>query len=298
VTAPIDVPAFSNLLSGPLPPAFVVNGEAAGLTEMLALQCLESLKSQRFSAELTLLTPTDMERESPVFSWRTPSFFASHRLFLLPDLADLKKAARDEIGGYLAQPAHQVILFVPASKKDPIASIAGVKAVTLRTDQVESALAGYVASVVKARGASISSSASLFLARWIGADFPRLKAEVEKLAAATEKGKAVGENEIRAVCVAGGYEIDPFKFAEALIGRNREQAITMFRKFAKQAEREEYYKLMGAVAWKVRASAGRLSPEWGAALIDAMASIDRGIKGESELSPEQFVEIRLMKLLG
>jgi hypothetical protein len=41
-----------------------------------------------------------------------------------------------------------------------------------------------------------------------------------------------------------------------------------------------------------------MSAGWAASLIESLASIDRGLKGESELSPDQFVEISLLKLLA
>ncbi len=290
--------AFSSFLAGNAPPAFVVTGVGAGLTEMLAEQWFSRLKEEGKPAELTHLTPLDFERESATFAWRTPSFFASPRLFLLPDLADLKKAPRDEIASYLKEPSPQVILFIPCSKKDAISALKSVRTVELGAGMVESVMAAFAVAVIHASGRTIAPKAATFLARWIGADFPRFKEEIEKVIATVSAGKEIGENEIRGVCVEGGFKMDPFKFAEALIARNRDQVILMFRKFSKEAEKDEYYKLLGAVSWKVRSSGGSLTAAWGAELIEALAAMDRGVKGESELSPEQFVEIRLLKLLG
>lgn len=291
-------PVFSAFLEGDPPPAFVLAGDAAGLAELLAELWLERLKADGHSAELSHMTPLDMERDAVTFAWRTPSFFASRRLFLLPDLADLKKGPRDEIAAYLKEPAAHVILFIPSSRKDAISAIKGVKPVNLRTDQVESAMASFACGVIRKAGIEIDSHSAAFLARWIGSDFPRFKEEIAKLLATAGKGKTIGEAEIRSVCVASGYEMDPFQFAEALIARDRMKVVTMFRKFSKVAERDEYYKLLGAVSWKVRASAGKLPVTWATVLFEALAGIDRGLKGESELSPEQVVEIRLLKLLG
>lgn len=288
---------FRELLEGDPPPAFVLTGDAAGLTEMLAESWSARLKHEAQSAEMTHLTPIDMERDTVVFDWRTPSFFAKYRLFILPDLADLKKGPREEIAEYLKGPTPQVTLFIPCSKKDPISTIKGVKSVSLRTDQAESAMSAFAASVIRDAGGKVTPQAAAFLARWIGLDFPRLKEEIRKLLATVEKGKEIGEDEIREICVAGGFEMDPFKFAEALIAGKMDQVIPMFRRFSKAAEKDEYFKLLGAVSWKVRASGGRMSPERAGALIDALGAIDRGIKGESELSPEQVVEIQLLKLL-
>jgi DNA polymerase III delta subunit len=298
VTQAATPPVLRALLEGDPPPAFVLSGDASGLAELLAERWLERLKSDGCTAELSHMTTLDMERESVTFAWRTPSFFVSRRLFVLPDLADLKKGPRDEIAAYLKEPAPHVVLFIPSSKKDAISSIKGVKAVNLRTDQVESAMAAFACGVIRKAGISIDTPSAAFLARWIGPDFPRFKEEIAKLLATVGKGKAIGEEEIRGICVASGYDMDPFQFAEALIARDRMKVVTMFRKFSKVAEKDEYYKLLGAVSWKVRASGGKLSATWAAALIEALAAIDRGLKGESELSPEQVVEIRLLKLLG
>lgn len=298
MSAPRTGNSLKSFLSGDPPPAFVLTGAGGGLTELLAGQWHERLQKAGHAPELTHLTPLDMERDSPTFTWRTPSFFASHRLFLLPDLADLKKAARDEIAAYLKEPSFQVTLFIPSSKKDAISSIRGVKAVDLGPGQVESIMGELASDLIRETGRTIAMPAAAFLARWIGPDFPRMKEEIEKLVATVEKGQEIGEAQIREVCVAGGYEMDPFKFAEALIARNREQVVRMFRAFSKEAERDEYYKLLGAVTWKVRASGGRMSAGWAASLIESLASIDRGLKGESELSPDQFVEISLLKLLA
>jgi hypothetical protein len=43
---------------------------------------------------------------------------------------------------------------------------------------------------------------------------------------------------------------------------------------------------------------GGLSPLRGGEILSALSDIDRAIKGESRLSPEQFFEIRLLKLLA
>ena len=292
--APASV--FRALLEGDPPSAFVLTGDASGLTEMLAESWHARLKAEGHSTEMTFLTPLDIERESFVFDWRTPSFFANYRLFILPDLADLKKGPREEIADYLKGPAHQVTLFIPCSKKDPISSIKGVKAVSLRNDQAESAMSAFAAASIRNAGVKIDPQAATFLARWIGLDFPRLKEEITKLLATVDKGKEIGEGEIREICIAGGFEMDPFKFAEALIAGKKDQVVTMFRNFSRAAEKDEYFKLLGAVSWKVRASAGKMSVGRASALIDALGAIDRGLKGESELSPEQFVEIRLLQL--
>ena len=289
---------FRALLEGDPPPAFILAGDAAGLAELLAEQWLERLKADGRSAELVHMTPIDMERESATFAWRTPSFFVNRRLFILPDLAGLKKGPRDEIAAYLKEPAPHIVLFVPSSKKDAISSIGGVKNVNLRADQVESVMAAFACDAVRKSGLSIDTPAAAFLARWIGPDFPRFKEEIAKLVSTVGKGKSIGEEDIRGICVASGYDMDPFRFAEALIARDRMKVVTMFRNFSRVAERDEYYKMLGAVSWKVRAAGGKLSAGWAAALIEALAAIDRGLKGESELSPEQVVEIRLMKLLG
>ncbi|HEY5997285.1 MAG TPA: hypothetical protein VIU29_09690, partial [Candidatus Deferrimicrobiaceae bacterium] len=156
-------PVFRALLEGDPPPAFILAGDAAGLAELLAEQWLERLKADGRSAELVHMTPIDMERESATFAWRTPSFFVNRRLFILPDLAGLKKGPRDEIAAYLKEPAPHIVLFVPSSKKDAISSIGGVKTVNLRSDQVESAMASFACDAVRKAGLSIDTASAGFL---------------------------------------------------------------------------------------------------------------------------------------
>jgi DNA polymerase III delta subunit len=278
----------------------VLAGDTAGLAEMLAGLWLEKLKGEGGTAELTILTPLDLERESVALEWRTPSFLVSRRLFVLPHQAELKKGPKEAIAAYLKEPAPHVVLFIPCAslpKKEAIPSIRGVVQVSLGSGQVESVMSSWARSEILRAGSRIESGASTFLAKWIGPDFPRFREEVAKLAAASG-GKTIGEAEIRAVCVSGGYEMDPFAFADALIAGNRERVLPMFRKFSRAAEKEDYFKLLGAVAWKVRSAGSRLSAGRAATLVGALSDIDRGLKGESELSPDQFIEIRLLKLLA
>jgi hypothetical protein len=76
----------------------------------------------------------------------------------------------------------------------------------------------------------------------------------------------------------------------------------LFRRFAAGAEAADYHGLVGAIAWFVRRRLAdkrtALAPRRGGEILAALSRIDRGMKGESRLSPEQLFEIHLLKLLG
>ncbi|MGZ9197237.1 MAG: hypothetical protein ACXW4I_12525, partial [Candidatus Deferrimicrobiaceae bacterium] len=141
------------------------------------------------------------------------------------------------------------------------------------------------------------------LARWVGASFDALDAEIGKvLAFAAGRGEVV-EEDIRAVCVSRGA-VDPFQLAETLVRKDVKACLSLFRRFAAAADPDDYHKLNGAVAWFLRSriqgkgAAGGVTPRRAAEIFRVLSRIDREMKGESRLSPGQVYEIRLLSLLA
>jgi DNA polymerase III delta subunit len=265
---------------------------------------MERFRSEGTPAELFRWTPADVERESLDAVFRTPSFFSRFRGFLFPDLADLKKAQRDAILSYLGAPDPSVILFLPCTERSiakAFSAAPGLRSAAPREEQVLSTLAGTAVSRVREAGKELSEDAASFLVRWVGMDFARVREELRKLIAYSADRRDIGEGEIRAVCVAGGAA-DPFRLAEALVRRDRKGCLALFRQFAAGAEAADYHALLGAIAWFVRRRLGdrgaTLSVRRGGEILAALSRIDRGMKGESRLTPEQLFEIQLLKLLA
>lgn len=307
---------FRAWASGKPGPAYVLGGEGARLAEMLAEGLVSRFRKEGETAELVHWSVTDLEKESPAAVWRSPSFFVRRRVFLLPDAGDWKQGPRKEILSYLASPDPDVLLVVPCSERKAMtgfSSVGGIRSASPGEEDVVAALAEFAVSRAAEGGKNLSGEAAVFLARWIGADFPRFRAELGKLLSFAASRGEIGEEEIRAVCVPGG-SVDPFRLADDLMSRNRKGCIEKFRQFSASAESGEYHALVGAIAWSVRrrlaASAsrgkgmrpeGRRGPftaERGAEILQALSRIDRGLKGGSGLTPEQFFEIQLLKLLA
>ena len=285
-------------------PAFLLSEEGAGLADLVAELWMERFRSEGTTAEIARWTQADLERESPEAVWRTPSFFCRFRVFLLPDLGELKKAHRDAIAAYLKFPDPSVVLVLPCSDRSAakaFSSIPGVRSASLREEQAVSVLARAAVAKAGAAGKELSEEAAAFLVRWVGADSARVNEEVAKLVSFAGDRPEIGEEEIRQVCVASGA-VDPFAMAERVVRRDAKGFLSMFRKFAAAADAADYHSLVGAFAWVVRRRVsdgrGTLSPGRGGEILAALSDIDRGIKGESRLSPEQFFEIRLLKLLA
>jgi DNA polymerase III delta subunit len=257
------------------------------------------------TAELTRWTSADLERESPEATWRTPSFFFRFRVFVLPDLAEVKKGPREVILKYLGTPEPSVVLVLHCTDRNVVKAfsvLSGVKAMVPREEQVVSALAGFAVSCAGAAGKKFPEDVAAFLVRWVGLDYARVKEEVGKLLTFASDRAEIGEEEVREVCVARGA-VDPFGLAERLVSGNRKECLSMFRKFAAGAESADYHGLVGAIAWFVRRRlvARATTPsqeERGGEILAALSRIDRGMKGESGLSPEQLFEIQILKLLG
>ena len=307
----MKVPAFfRGWISGKPTPAFLLGGEGTGLAEMVAELWLARLAEEGETAELLRPSAPDMERESPVPGWRTPSFFFRFRVVLLPDFAEVKKGPRAEILSYLGAPDPDVLLVIPCSDRNMmrgISAVPGVRASSLREDQADGILAEYVSGLAVEAGKEMAEEVALFLVRWTGGDYPRLRAETAKVLAFSADRKEIGEEEIRQVCVSGG-SVDPFRMADDLISRNREACIGQFRRFAASAESSDYHALVGAIAWTVRKRAtgqgyrrggrsGAVSRERAGEVLSALSRIDAGLKGGSGLSPEQLFEIRMLGLL-
>lgn len=303
----IPVP-FREWFSDPPPPALLLGGEGAGLAEMVAELLSARLRQGGGTADLIRIGALDMERESPVPGWRTPSFFYRFRVYLLPDYGELRKDPRAELLAYLHSPDPNVTLVLPCTDRNAmrkLSAISGIRSSSLREEQVDRILAEYCSGQASRAGKEMPEEVALFLVRWAGGDYSRICSEMGKLLAFAGERKEIGEEEIRQVCIAGG-SVDPFRMADDLIHGRRNACIAQFRRFARSAESSDYHALVGAIAWTVRnRSAGQrlsrgkpVSPERAGAVLSALASIDAGLKGGSGLSPEQLFEIRMLALLA
>jgi DNA polymerase III delta subunit len=228
------------------------------------------------------------------------------RIFTLPDLAEMKKAHRDEIKAYLESPEPSATLILHGTdfrQARAFSSARNLLSNAPREEKAVEALARHAVAAAAEGGAKLTRESALFLARWAGASFDALDAEIGKvLAFAAGRGEVV-EEDIRAVCVSRGA-VDPWKLAEALVRKDSKACLDMFRRFAAAAESDDYHKLNGAVAWHLRSriqgtrSGAAVTPRRAAEIFRVLSRIDREMKGESRLSPGQIYEIRLLSLLS
>jgi DNA polymerase III delta subunit len=296
---------FASWLEGAPAPAYLLAAEGAGLADLLGELLLERLRAKGNGAELLRLTAPDMEREPGAIEaeWRSPSFFAAARIFVLPDAGELKKAPRQEVTSYLGRPDPSVTLVIPCADRraaKAFSSLSAVRTASIRENEAISVLASYAVEAARRSGVGLQREHAVFLVRWVGIDFPRLKEELDKLVTFSGGKGAIGEEAIRQVCVARGG-VDPFKLAEALLSGDAPRCLLMFRAFAAGADSQDYHALLGAVAWKTRMEAGRkggLPAGRAGRILSALSRLDRGLKGESGLSPEQIFEMSLLRLLG
>ena len=296
------VSLFGSWLSGPPAPAYLLYGGGAELAGLLVKEWEKKLRAEGVSFEILRWTAADLERESLAVAWLSPSFFSKVRIFVLPDLAEMKKVHRDEIKEYLAAPEPSATLILHGTDFRQAKSFAGtsnVAAIAPREDQAIEALAGYAVNAAKEAAFSMSRDCASFLARFTGGAFEAFDAELQKLFVFAAGRDSITNEDVRAVCVFRG-EVNPFQLAEALT-RKDAAAIAMLRRFAQDAKDEDYHQLTGAIAWSLRESVrgrrGSISAPRAARLFEALSRIDREIKGESRLSPRQIYEIRLLSVL-
>jgi len=304
---PVDPPPiFRKWLAGDPAPAYLLYGDGAGLAGLLARSWEGKLRGEGVPIESFRWTLEDLARESPTAAWRSPSFFSRVRIFTLPDLAEMKKAHREEIKAYLDSPEPSAMLILHGTdfrQARGFSTTRNLLSDAPREEKAVEALAGHAVSAAAGGGAKLTRESALFLARWVGVSFDALDAELGKvLAFAGGRGEVV-EEDIRAVCVARG-DVDPFRLADALVRKDGKACLSLFRRFAAAAEPDDYHKLNGAVAWFLRnriqgkGSAGGVTPRRAAEIFRVLSRIDRELKGESRLSPGQVYEIRLLSLLG
>jgi DNA polymerase III delta subunit len=287
-------------------PAYLLYGDGAGLAGCLVHAWEKRLRSGGVSFEIHRWTPADLERESPETAWRSPSFFARVRIFVLPDLAEMKKAHREAIREYLEAPEPSATLVLHGTEfrqAQGFSRAPNLLSAAPREQQAVDALADYAIGAAREAGASLSRESAIFLARWVGVSFEPLAAEVGKLLAYARGRKEIIEEDIRALCVSRG-EVDPFRLAEALVRKDGPACIELLRRYAMNADAEDYHRLNGAVSWYLRSCVqgrGRgaaVTPGRAAALFRTLSRIDREMKGESRLSPGQIFEIRLLSALS
>jgi len=304
---PVDPPPiFRKWLAGDPAPAYLLYGDGAGLAGLLARSWEGKLRGEGVPIESFRWTLEDLARESPTAAWRSPSFFSRVRIFTLPDIAEMKKAHREEIKAYLDSPEPSAVLILHGTdfrQARGFSTTRNLLSDAPREEKAVEALAGHAVSAAAGGGAKLTRESALFLARWVGVSFDALDAELGKvLAFAGGRGEVV-EEDIRAVCVARG-DVDPFRLADALVRKDGKACLSLFRRFAAAAEPDDYHKLNGAVAWFLRnriqgkGSAGGVTPRRAAEIFRVLSRIDRELKGESRLSPGQVYEIRLLSLLG
>jgi len=304
---PVDPPPiFRKWLAGDPAPAYLLYGDGAGLAGLLARSWEGKLRGEGVPIESFRWTLEDLARESPTAAWRSPSFFSRVRIFTLPDLAEMKKAHREEIKAYLDSPEPSAVLILHGTdfrQARGFSTTRNLLSDAPREEKAVEALAGHAVSAAAGGGAKLTRESALFLARWVGVSFDALDAELGKvLAFAGGRGEVV-EEDIRAVCVARG-DVDPFRLADALVRKDGKACLSLFRRFAAAAEPDDYHKLNGAVAWFLRSRiqgkgrGGGVAPRRAAEIFRALSRIDREMKGESRLSPAQVYEIHLLSLLS
>ena len=301
----VTVPSvFRQWFSGVPAPAYLLPGDGIGLADLVAELWMERFRAKGTTAELVRWTAADLERESPDAAWRTPSFFCRFRVFALPDLGELKKVYRDGIAAYLVSPDPSVVVVLPCSDRaatKTFSGIPGVRTAFLKEEQVVSTLTQVIVSKLKAAGKDVSEDSASFLVRWVGLEYARVNEEIGKLLVYAGNRNEIGEEEIRQVCIASGA-VDPFAMAEKVVRKDLKGFLPMLRRFAAGADASDYHALVGAFAWVVRRrmsdGKGSLSVRRGGEILAALSEIDRGIKGGSRFSPEQFFEIRFLKLLA
>jgi len=301
-----DPPAiFREWLSRDPAPAYLLYGDGAGLAGLLAKTWERRLKCEGLPIEIRRWTVEDLGRESAAAAWRSPSFFSRLRIFTLPDLAEMKKAHRDEIRAYLESPEPSAMLILHGSDFRQARAFSGAPNLLSnapREERAVEALARHAVAAAGEAGTNLSRESAIFLARWVGPDFDALDAEIGKVLAFAAGRGVVNEEDIREVCVSRGA-VDPFKLAEALVRKDGKACLDLFRRFAAAADPDDYHKLNGAVAWFLRSRIqgkrddGSVTPRRAAEIFRALSRIDREMKGESRLSPAQVYEIRLLSLL-
>lgn len=305
MTPPAPPPLFAKLLAADPPPTLaVLSGEAAALSGRFAELLVETLRGRGTSAEAHLLTPLDTEKGLPVEGWRTADFFVRHRVYVLPEAQELRKEAKEDLAGWAASPADGVTVVAPALRRDghgTLRSLPGVATVVPKgSGEVADALARGAVRDAERAGVELDPAGAAFLVEWVGLDAEKVREEVEKVVLFAGKGGRAGEEQVRQVCVARGGA-DPFRVARAILDGNRDAFLAAFRRYAAQAATEDYHSLAGAVAWEFRARAKRgraaLPPAVGDRVARALWEIDRGMKGESGLTPGQYLEIRLLAAL-
>jgi len=301
---PASVPAiFREWLARDPAPAYFLYGDGSGLAGLLAGEWERRMRNEGVPIETHRWTIEDLGAESFVAAWRSPSFFTRLRIFLLPDLAEMKKAQRDRIREYLESPEPSAMLILHGTdfrQARTFAGAANLLSAAPGEAQVLDALAQHAACAARDAGVKLPRDTALFLARWVGGSCEALDAEIAKVLAFASGREEVTEEDIRAVCVSR-EAVDPFRLAESLVKKERDACISQFRRFAVAAGPDDFHRLNGAVAWvlrsRIQGKGGGIPVSRAAEVFRVLSRIDRELKGESRLSPGQVFEIRLLSLL-
>lgn len=294
---------FRDWLARDPAPAYFLYGNGSGLAGLLAGEWERRMRNQGIPIETHRWTVEDLGTGSFETAWRSRSFFTRLRIFLLPDLAEMKKAQRDRIREYLESPEPSAMLILHGTDFRQARTFAG--AANLLSDapgetQVLDALARHAVCAARDAGVKLPRDTALFLARWVGGSFEALEAEIAKVLAFASGREEVTEEDIREVCISR-KAVDPFRLAESLVKKERDACIAQFRRFAAAAGPDDFHRLNGAVAWvlrnRIQGKGGGIPIRRAAEVFRVLSRIDRELKGESRLSPVQVFEIRLLSLL-
>ena len=164
-------PIFREWLSGDPAPAYLLYGDGAGLAGLLARSWEGKLRGEGVPIESFRWTLEDLARESPTAAWRSPSFFSRVRIFTLPDIAEMKKAHREEIKAYLESPEPSATLILHGTDFRQARGFSGTRNLLSdapREEKAVEALARHAVAVAAEGGAKLTRESALFLARWVG----------------------------------------------------------------------------------------------------------------------------------
>jgi DNA polymerase-3 subunit delta len=178
----------------------------------------------------------------------TVPFGGGRRTVFIENFQKLREKDTKKMEAYALKPAQESLLvLLNSGKLKKKVALNRIKAIPLSIK--ESEIPFWIKDKAKEKGMNISDAAADYLIGTVGTDLGLIASEIEKF---TLISKSRIEKEDIKGLIWGSFEYDAFDLADALMNKDREGAIRIYRHLSATIEP---YSLLGAISWQYEKSA-------------------------------------------
>jgi len=233
-------------------PVYVLAGEDALLRDQHRRQVVQQVIGQADPQLCVRTLDGSSERAEVLDELRTPAFLAPAKVVILREADDFVTKHREALLKYLESPSPTaaLVLMVDSWRPSKLSKLVDRigEVMSCRVADEED-LSAWLAKEARKRGKTIDPEAAELLAQWVGRDFSRLDAELEKLCLFIAQRQKITVEDVGQV-VADVAGPAAYELANALTAADLPAALRALRRMLVTSN--EAYVTLGAIAWHLR----------------------------------------------